>query len=168
MNQKKEEANQTEYLTFFVAGEEYGASILSVREVSEHRQITRVPGMPPWIRGVITLRGEAVPVVDLAARFGLNETEITKWVCFVIFELEQEGEPTAIGLIADSVSRVIALPETDVLAPPAFGTKIRADYLAGMGKIDDGVLMILNLDRALSIDELLDASQTEAMALAEA
>jgi purine-binding chemotaxis protein CheW len=168
MNEKKEEANQIEYLTFFVAGEEYAASILRVREVSEHRQITRVPGMPPWIRGVITLRGEVVPVVDLAARFGLAETEITKWVCFVIFELEQEGESTAIGVIADSVSRVVCLPETAVMAPPAFGTKIRADYLAGMGMMDEGVLLILNLDRALSIDELLEASQVEAMTFAEA
>ena len=168
MNEKREEAAPTEYLTFFIAGEEYAASILRVREVSEHRQITRVPTMPPWIRGVINLHGEVVPVVDLAVKFGFDETEITKWVCFVIFEVEQDGEPAAIGLIADSVSQVISLSETDVTAPPAFGTRIRADYLAGMGRVGERFLLLLNLDRVLSIDELLEVSTVESRLRAEA
>jgi len=148
-----------QYLTFFLAGEEYAAGILRVREILQYEPVTRVPATPPWIRGVMNLRGSVVPVVDLALKFGLPETAVTKWTCVLIVEVELEGQRAVMGVMADAVTEVIDLGPEDVEPPPPFGTRVRVDYLLGMGKVPGKkFVLLLDLDRVLSAAELLTAA----------
>jgi len=153
MSKPIESAEQTQLLTFLLAGETYGVSILRVREIIEHDAVTRIPNVPASIRGVINLRGAVVPVVDLAVRFHLGESQLTKRSCVVIVEVNVNGDSLVMGLMADSVSQVIELPAADIEPPPAFGTRIRADYLKGLGKVGKNFVLILDMDRVLSDDE---------------
>lgn len=152
---EQEAAVQQQYLTFFLADEEYAVNIQKVKEIIEYSSITKVPKVPRWIRGVINLRGNVVPVVDLAVRFGLDERPTTKTTCMVIVEVQQETENTVMGVIADAVNQVIELNAPDIEEPPAFGTRVRLEYLAGMGKLGKKFALILNIDRVLSAAELL-------------
>jgi len=152
---EQEAAVQQQYLTFFLAEEEYAVSIQKVKEIIEFTSITKVPKVPRWIRGVINLRGNVVPVVDLAVRFGLDERPTTKTTCIFIVEVQQDAENTVMGVIADAVNQVIELNPDDIEQPPAFGTRVRLEYLAGMGKLGKKFALILNIDRVLSAAELL-------------
>ena len=160
-----EGTEQTQFLTFLLAEESYAISILQVREIIEYDTVTRVPNMPASIRGVINLRGAVVPVVDLAVRFGLRDSRVTKRTCVIIVELEAGGKHLVMGLMADAVSQVIDLPPADIEAPPAFGTRVRADFLKGLGKIGKKFVLILDLDHALSNAELLSAAEARNAAL---
>ncbi|HLG17969.1 MAG TPA: chemotaxis protein CheW [Blastocatellia bacterium] len=160
MSAAKEAADQRQYLTFFLAGEEYAISILRVKEIIAYGTLTKVPTMPPFIRGVINLRGSVVPVVDLAVRFGMPESPVTKWTCIVIAEIDLEGEQTVMGVMADAVNQVLDLSPDDIEAPPAFGTQVRIDYLLGMGKVGKKFALILDIDRVLSPEELLAVDST--------
>jgi purine-binding chemotaxis protein CheW len=151
-----------QFLSFAVAGDEYAVAVLRVREILEYEAVTHVPGVPPWILGVINLRGSVVPVVDLAVKLGLPRTTPTRRTCIVIVEAALEGQHTAMGVIADSVSQVLDLRAEDVEPPPSFGTRLRVDYLVGMGKVGRGFVLMLDIDRVLSTDELLLASRLEA------
>jgi purine-binding chemotaxis protein CheW len=148
------ETDLAQYLTFLIAGEEYAVGILRVKEIIEHEEMTRLPGAPRCIRGVINLRGAVVPVVDLAVRFGLAPLEITRRTCFVIVELANAGERLVVGLMADVVSSVIDLPPGEIEAVPAFGTVARAEHLKGLGKVGNKFTLILDLDRLLSDGDL--------------
>ena len=152
---EQEAAVQQQYLTFLLAEEEYAVNIQKVKEIIEYSSVTKVPKVPRWIRGVINLRGNVVPVVDLAVRFGLDERPTTKTTCMVIVEVQQDAENTVMGVIADSVNQVIDLNAQDIEEPPAFGTRVRLEYLAGMGKLGKKFALILNIDRVLSAPELL-------------
>ena len=154
MTKLAEVTEQTQFLTFQLAEESYAVSILRVKEIIEYDTVTRVPNLPSSIRGVINLRGAVVPVVDLAVRFGLRDCQVTKSTCVIIAEVEAGGERLVMGLMADAVSQVIDLPAADIEPPPAFGTRVRADFLEGLGKIGKKFVLILNLDRALSSAEL--------------
>jgi len=155
---EKEETTQRQYLTFFLADEEYAIGIQRVKEIIEYTTVTKVPKVPDWIRGVINLRGSVVPVVDLTIRFGLAERAVSKTTCIVVVEVEQESERTVMGLIADAVNQVIDLAPQDIVEPPAFGTQARLDYLFGMGKLGKKFALILNIDRVLNNSELLAVS----------
>lgn len=159
---EKEEAVQQQYLTFFLAEEEYAIGIQRVKEIIEYTTITKVPKVPQWIRGVINLRGNVVPVVDLAVRFGLEERPVTKTTCIVIVEVEQDPERTVMGVIADAVNQVIDLAPQDIEETPAFGTRVRLEYLFGMGKLGKKFALILNIDSVLSTAELLTVSALQA------
>ena len=159
---EQEAAVQQQYLTFFLADEEYAVGIQRVKEIIEYTAITKVPKVPMWIRGVINLRGNVVPVVDLAVRFGMDERPITKTTCIVIVEVEQETERTVMGVLADAVNQVIDLTPQDIEEPPAFGTRVRLEYLFGMGKLGKKFALILNIDRVLSAAELLTVSTLQA------
>ena len=148
---------QTQYLTFSLAGEEYAIGILRVREILEYDTVTTVPQTPPSIRGVINLRGSVVPVVDLAVKFGLPATPLTKRTCIVIVEVDLAGQRTVMGLLADAVSQVMDLTAGDIEPPPPFGTAVKVDYLQGMGKVGKKFVLILNVDHVLSAPELLAA-----------
>lgn len=160
-----EATEQTQFLTFLLAEESYAVSILRVREIIEYDTVTRVPNMPPSIRGVINLRGAVVPVVDLAVRFGLRDCQVTKRTCVIIVEVEVSGERLVIGLMADAVSQVIDLPPADIEPPPPFGTRVRVDFLEGLGKIGKKFVLILDLDRALSSTDLLSVADAQEAAL---
>src|SRR5215813_7938562 len=156
-----ETAAQQQYLTYFLAEEEYAVNIQKVKEIIEYSSVTKVPKVPRWIRGVINLRGNVVPVVDLAVRFGLEERPITKTTCIIIVEVQQETEKTVMGVIADAVNQVIALTAEEIEEAPAFGTRVRLEYLTGMGKLGKKFALILNIDRVLNSAELLTVSDLE-------
>ena len=163
---EKEEVIQQQYLTFFLADEEYAINIQRVKEIIEYTTVTKVPKVPEWIRGVINLRGNVVPVVDLTVRFGLEERPVTKTTCIVIVEVEQDSERTVMGVISDAVNQVIDLAPRDIEEPPAFGTGVRLEYLFGMGKLGKKFALILNIDSVLSNTELLTVSTLQAPAVA--
>jgi len=147
-----------QYLTFFVGKEEYAIGILRVKEIIEHGVITSVRGTPPFVRGVINLRGSVVPVIDLAVKFGIGATEVTNRTCNIIVEVELEGEKTVMGVMADAVSQVMDMTRQDIEEPPPFGTKVRVDYLLGMGKAGKKFILILDIDKVLSTSELVVVS----------
>lgn len=158
---------QSQYLTFQIAGEAYAVGIMQVREIIQYETVTKVPKTPPWIRGVINLRGGVVPVVDLAVKFGLSPTPVKKSTCIVISEVFLGSEQAVIGVLADAVSQVIELGADEIAAPPSFGTAVRADFLLGMGKVGRDLVLMLDIDRVLSFDELLAAGDAASETPAE-
>ena len=147
-----------QYLTFYVAGEEYAVTILKVTEIIECVTLTHVPGTPSWIRGVLNLRGAVVPVVDLAVKFGLPPTVLTRRTCVVMVELEHEGERLVLGMMGDSVHQVVELGPDQIQPPPSFGPKVRVDCIQGMGLNGDAFVVLLDIDRVLSSSEILAAA----------
>ena len=143
-----------QYLTFMLGKETFAVSILRIKEISECGQLTTVPMMPEFIRGVINLRGAVVPVMDLMARFGQDSSALSKRSCVVILEIELEGETQDVGILVDAVNEVLEIAGSEVEPPPRFGTNIRADFISGMGKVDGRFVVILDVDRALSSAEL--------------
>lgn len=142
-----------QYLAFAVGGSDYGVGILRVKEILQYETITPVPSMPPSVRGVINLRGSVVPVIDLAVKFGLPQTAVTKRTCILVVESALDGVTTVMGVIADAVSEVLELAPRDVEPAPPFGTRVRADFLLGMGKVGRGFVLLLDIDRVLSAGE---------------
>ena len=143
-------AGQVQYLTFQLAGEEFAFGILRVKEILEYDTITRVPNAPVTVRGVINLRGSVVPVVDLGLLFGLPATTVTKRTCVVIVEARLDDRDLVMGVLADAVSQVIDLGPDAIEPPPAFGSRVRVEYLVGMGKVDSRkFVLILDIDRLL-------------------
>ena len=147
-------AEPSQYLAFRLEGETFAIRILVIREIIEHRPLTRVPMMPPWICGVINLRGAAVPVVDLATRFGRSPTRVTKRTCIVIVDAPLGGASRPVGLVVDTVEAVLEILPRDIEPVPAFGVKIDAELLAGVGKIEGRFVSLLNLDRVVAAREL--------------
>ncbi|MBI5900909.1 MAG: purine-binding chemotaxis protein CheW [Rhodocyclales bacterium] len=147
-------ADIQQYLTFLLSGEMYAVGILNVKEIIEYGQITEIPMMPAFIRGVINLRGSVVPVIDLSARFGGRTTETSRRTCIVIIELAHEDEHHDIGIVVDAVSEVLEVSSADIEPAPSFGAKIRADFIAGMGKIAGKFVIILDIRKVLSVDEI--------------
>jgi len=145
-----------QYLTFFIRSEEYAVAILRVKEIIEFESVTRVPAMPAHVRGVINLRGSVLPVIDLAAKFGHGESVPARTTCIVVVETQIDGEVLVAGVLADAVSEVVDLPAGQIEPPPPFGTNIRVDFLAGMGKLDGRLVLILDLDRVLTPVEALE------------
>lgn len=159
--QISESKQSNQFLTFYLAEEEYAITILKVTEILECAVLTKVPGTPVWIRGVLNLRGAVVPVIDLAAKFGLAATVLTARTCVVMVELEHEGERLVLGVMADSVDQVVELRPDQILPPPTFGAKVRADCIAGMGSSDGPFVVLLDIDRVLSSSEILSAIQAD-------
>jgi purine-binding chemotaxis protein CheW len=151
-----------QYLTFSIAGDDYAIGILQVREVVEFDTLTWVPSTPSYVRGVINLRGSVVPVVDLAVKFGLPESTVTRRSCVVIVELLIDGELTVLGVMADSVRQVIDLTADQIEAPPSFGTRVRVDYLLGMAKLGKKFALVLDISRVLAAGELVAAASVAA------
>ncbi|HET8647568.1 MAG TPA: chemotaxis protein CheW [Vicinamibacteria bacterium] len=142
-----------QYLGFHVGDQEYGVPILTIREILEYEPVTRVPSAPPSVRGVINLRGSVVAVVDLALKLGLAGTRATARTCIVIVEALLHGRPAVVGLLADAVSHVIELAPRDIEPPPSFGTRPRAEYLHGLGKVGRRFVLLLDIDRVLSAED---------------
>jgi len=149
------DADDNQYLTFLLGGEMYAIGILHIKEIIEYGQLTEVPMMPNFLRGVINLRGRVVPVIDLRSRFGKESTEVTKRTCIVIIDVESNGERQNIGIMVDAVSAVIEIVSSQIEAAPTFGAKIRSDFIEGMGKIDGRFVIILDLTKVLSLDEMV-------------
>jgi purine-binding chemotaxis protein CheW len=143
-----------QYLTFLLTGEMYAVGILNVKEIIEYGNLTEIPMMPAFIRGVINLRGAVVPVVDLSARFGHTQSDVGKRTCIVIVEVRQDDGRHDLGIMVDAVSEVLEIPGSDIEPPPSFGAKIRADFIAGMGKVAGKFVILLDIQRVLSVDEM--------------
>lgn len=145
---------QQQYLTFMLGGEIFAIGILRIKEIIEYGQLTEVPRMPEFIRGVINLRGSVVPVIDLGARFGKQPSNISRRTCVVIIEIEHEGEQQVVGVMVDAVNEVLDIPPEQVEPAPNFGANIRADFIQGMGKVEGKFVIILNVNHVLSLDEM--------------
>jgi len=148
------DSSPQQYLTFSLGGEVFALGILNVKEIIEFGNITEIPMMPAFIRGVINLRGAVVPVIDLSARFGGAASKVSRRTCIVIVELGEGEERQDLGVIVDAVNEVLEIPRADIEPPPSFGAKIRADFILGMGKVEGRFVIILNVDRVLSTEEI--------------
>ena len=155
----------SQYLTFTLGGEMFAVGILNVKEIIEYGNLTEIPMMPDFVRGVINLRGSVVPVIDLAARFGGKPAEPNRRTCIVIVEVSDEiGERAArhdIGIMVDAVSEVLDIPGSEIEPPPTFGARIRADFIFGMGKVSGNFVIILKINDVLSIEEIAKLTGTE-------
>ncbi len=152
-----------QYLTFTLSGETYAVDSRAVREIIQYSQMTTVPLMPDFVRGVINLRGQVVPVIDLQARLGGQITEFGNKTCIVIFDVERDGERVELGLMVDAVSEVVAVPGNAIEPPPQFGGGLKREFIRGMAKVGGRFIIILETDRALDIEEmanLVEQAQT--------
>jgi purine-binding chemotaxis protein CheW len=150
----KVDETPSQYLTFLLGGEMFAVGILNVKEIIEYGHLTEIPMMPAFIRGVINLRGSVVPVIDLSARFGGKTTEVSRRTCIVIVEVSDGDLRHDIGIMVDAVSEVLDIPGSEIEPPPSFGAKIRADFIFGMGKVNGKFVIILNIDKVLSVEEI--------------
>ena len=142
------------YLAFRLADEVYAIDILRIREIIEYGQPTSVPMMPASLRGVINLRGAVVPIIDLAVRFGRPATGVGKRTCFVIVEVAHAGETHVLGLMVDGVNAVMEIASADIEPAPTFGTRVNAEFIEGMARINGRFVIILDIARVLSIEEM--------------
>ena len=143
-----------QYLTFKLASEVFALDVATVREVLDFTTVTRIPRTPEFMRGVINLRGSVVPVVDLRLAFDMSATEKTVNTCIIVVEVCLDGETSIMGALADSVEEVIDLEPEQIQPAPKLGTSIRTDFIRGMGKREADFLMILDIDRVFSADQL--------------
>jgi purine-binding chemotaxis protein CheW len=144
----------SQFLTFKLDQELFAMEVGSIREILEFSTMTRVPGMPDYVRGVLNLRGSVVPIVDLKLKLGIGLAHLTVHSCVVILEIIVDGERTVLGALVDSVQDVINLDASQVAPPVRMGTRIDSMAIRGMGKRDDRFVMILDLDRIFSAHEL--------------
>jgi purine-binding chemotaxis protein CheW len=144
------ELDNEQLLTFMIGRDEYGISILRVREIAEYRTLTPVPMRPAWMRGVVNLRGSVVPVVDLAAKLGLAQTIVTRLTCLIIVDVETDGDRTVVAVMVDAVRRVVQIAQQDIQEPPAFG--MPADVVPGMVHIDGELIILLDLHAIVADD----------------
>lgn len=142
------------YLTFSLAGEEYGIGILKVREIIGLMPITPVPRTPEYIRGVINLRGKVIPVVDLRLKFGMKAMADTERTCIIVTEIATNGNKISMGIVVDSVSEVVNIKSGEIENTPNFGAKLDTAYILGMAKIGSGVKILLDIDKVMSSDEI--------------
>lgn len=143
-----------QHLTFLLGGEMYAMRILNVKEIIEYGQLTEIPMMPSFIRGVINLRGAVVPVIDLSSRFGNSPTLVGKRTCIVIAELAEGQSSQDVGVMVDAVSEVLDIPAAEIEPAPAFGAQIRTDFIDGIGKVNGRFVILLNVRNVLSIEEM--------------
>jgi len=144
----------TQYLTFKLGDEVFALDITKVREVLDFTAVTKVPRTPEFMRGVINLRGSVVPVVDLRLKFGMTRTENSVNTCIIITEVTVDGDTTVLGALADSVQEVLDLDPGSIAPAPRIGTKLKTEFIKGMGKRDDRFIILLDIDKVFSTDEL--------------
>lgn len=139
------------FLTFFLSGEEYGIEILSVHEIIGMLPITSVPGTPGYICGIVNLRGKIIPIVDLRRKFGMESNKQTTETCIIVVHVQE----VEVGIIVDRVSEVLSIDEGDIEPPPSFGKDVNTDFILGIGKSLSKVKILLNIDRVLSADQIV-------------
>ena len=150
---------QGQYLTFLVGKENLGISIHDVKEIIEISNITRVPMTPNYIRGVINLRGNVVPVVDLSARLSREKSELTKRSCIVLVEITTEDESQSIGMLVDQVDEILEIANENIQPAPDFGADIRVEFIQAMGRIGDDFVILIEISSVLSVTELSQLSE---------
>lgn len=157
MEEKQETIiRENQYLTFKLNSDFFAIGILAIKEIIEYGKITRVPMTPDFIKGVYNLRGQVVPVINLASLFKLPSSPVTTLTCIVIVETEVDREKQSIGIIVDQVDEVQTLQHDQIEPPPSFGAKISSNYIQGMGKIKDQFIILLSVAKMLDLSELSD------------
>ncbi|HLZ20216.1 MAG TPA: chemotaxis protein CheW, partial [Smithellaceae bacterium] len=149
----------SQFLTFRACGEVFALPILRVREIIQHRPITRVPGAVAWATGVINLRGKVIPVIDLRLKFSIAAAEFTERTCIIVVEITAAGRTILMGIVVDSVSEVLNIKAADIEATPSFGTKLDTEYILGMAKSGGSIKILLDIDKILSSAELQAADE---------
>lgn len=148
------QASTEQYLTFSLGSETFAVGTSNVREIIEYGRLTPIPMMPPSVLGVINLRGGVVPIMDLCQRFGGGQTQIGRRSCIVILEVERGQQRQMMGIVVEAVNAVREIPPHDVEPAPDFGSHIRTDFIRGMGKIDGALVVLLDIGRVLSLEEM--------------
>lgn len=143
-----------QYLTFKLGEEIFSLDVAKVREILEYTSITKVPQTPDFMCGVINLRGSVVPVIDLRLKFGMPATERTVNTCIIVVEVQMENEDIVLGTLADSVQEVIELEPEQIEPAPQIGTRLNTEFIRGMGKQDGNFIIILDIDKVFSNEEL--------------
>lgn len=151
---KQSSIEESQYLTFLSGAEVFGIGILRIKEIKEYASVTSIPMMPDYVKGVINLRGNVVPIIDLPVRFGREKSVISKRSCVIIVEVEHEEESIDIGILVDAVNEVIDIPSQSIEPAPSFGSKIRTEFIQGIGKLENQFVILLNVNRVLSVTEL--------------
>lgn len=142
------------FLSFKLGDELFAANVGKVLEILELSKITKVPKSPDYMRGVINLRGNVLPVIDTRTKFGMNAIEDTINTCIIVLDIDMESESVKIGLLVDMVQEVLQIDAESIKPPPSIGNKYKSDFIHGMGKVEEEFVMILNIDKVLSSDEL--------------
>ncbi|MCG8529349.1 MAG: chemotaxis protein CheW [Desulfovibrionales bacterium] len=148
--QKKQDDELMQLVTFSIGEEEFGVDILKVQEIIRTMEITKVPKAPNFVEGVINLRGKVIPIIDLRRRFGLSSKEHDKHTRIIVIEINN----MIVGFVVDSVSEVLRIPASTVEPPPAVVAGMESEYISGVGKLQDRLLILLDLDRLLSNEDL--------------
>ncbi|MHC4534372.1 MAG: chemotaxis protein CheW [Planctomycetota bacterium] len=142
------------YLTFALGAEEYGLEILKVREIIGFMEITAVPQTPAYVKGVINLRGQVIPVIDLRTNFGMDTAEVTEETCIIVVETRHGDRKFSTGVVVDHVQEVLDIAGKDIEEAPQFGSAVNTDFILGMGKIGESVKILLDIDRVLASNDL--------------
>lgn len=142
------------YLTFELGEETYGLEILKVQEIMGIMPVTRVPKTPDFVRGVINLRGKVIPVIELRRKFGMDPNEDTERTCIIVVQVAGADTDVTMGLIVDEVAEVLEITEDRIEPPPSFGSAVDTEFILAMGKVEEKVVMLLDVDKVLSGGEL--------------
>jgi len=145
-------SKEGKYLTFSLGAEQYGLEILKVREIIGYIEVTAVPQTPHHVKGVINLRGQVIPVIDLRAKFGMETAEVTEQSCIIVVEIAQEGRKCSMGIVVDRVQEVLDIAGGSIEDAPRFGASVNTDFILGMGKVGDAVKILLDIDKVLAGD----------------
>jgi len=148
-------ANDQKLLTFSLGDEGYGVSILKVKELIGMLDITPVPKTPVFIKGVINLRGKIIPIMDLRVKFGMTEKEYNERTCIIVIEVQINGTQKLLGVVVDMVSEVVTISDEQIEPPPEYGTTSEHNFILGIGKIKDRVVIILDIEEVFLCDEVL-------------
>jgi purine-binding chemotaxis protein CheW len=164
MEQKQDlKAKQGKYLTFAQGSEEYGLEILKVREIIGYMDITSVPQTPNYVLGVINLRGQVIPVVDLRSKFGMETAERTDQTCIIVVEISRGRHSVSTGIMVDRVQEVLDITVDQIEDAPQFGSSVNTEFILGMGKIGDTVKILLDINNVLATEELLNVAEEQAV-----
>ena len=151
---KSSDKREGKYLTFSLDEEEYGIGILKIKEIIGMIAVTPIPKTPKFIKGVVNLRGKVIPVVDLRLKFDMASAEYTERTCIVVVEIAGAAGKIMIGLVVDAVSEVLNIKKEEIEDPPKFGIAVETDYILGMAKRDNGVKILLDIDKVLEADDV--------------
>lgn len=154
MNETQPELSSQQYVTFSLGEELFGVEVTKTREILSLTPVTKVPQTPDFLLGVINLRGQVVPVVDMRLKLGLPAGDDTEDTCIIVVEVDFDGEAIIVGALADAVREVLEIRKDQIEPPPKLGTRLRTEFIKGMGKIGEQFTILLNIDRVFNSDEL--------------
>ncbi|MBE0501278.1 MAG: chemotaxis protein CheW [Desulfuromonadales bacterium] len=147
----------TQFLTFSLADDIFAIDVIKAKEVLDFSEVTRVPQTPDYMLGVINLRGSVVPVIDMRRKFKMKDADRTRNSCIVVVEVDVDGEAVTVGALADSVREVIDLKSSQIEPPPRIGTRLNTEFIKGMGNLEERFVIILDIDKVFSVDDLVMA-----------